>query len=84
MSSTSLADLEKLNEEEQFSSRPPTLGRNSLDIAKDEEKSIDHASQPSVEDNPPPLSTVRLALLMTGLCLSMFLVALDFVYSPLD
>ena len=36
---------------------------------------------PESEDvtNPPPMSTARLITLMAGLCLSLFLVTLDFV-----
>ena len=43
----------------------------------DEEKQQNGQSDSA--ENPPPMSRARLSLLVLGLCLSMFLVALDFV-----
>lgn len=79
MSSTTLVNMDKLGGKETPSSSgtpPPT--RNSLDGGLDEEK-LPLPHEPEEGDNPPPLSRTRLTLLMIGLCLSMFLVALDFV-----
>jgi len=82
MSSTTLVNLEKLNErEEPLSSGTPTPVRNSVEVTRDEEKVIDDPIEPDNVANPPPLSKVRTGILMLGLCLSMFLVALDFVGS---
>ena len=77
--STATLITEKLAEEAPegpLSSTTPTPVRTSLDNPiKDEEK----LSEEEAADDPPPLSTARVVLLMLGLCLSMFLVALDFV-----
>jgi hypothetical protein len=78
MSTTTLVNMDKVKDKETpLSSGTPTPTRNSLDHIPDEEKLS--LPQESEGDNPPPLSRTRLALLMIGLCLSMFLVALDFV-----
>lgn len=78
MSSTTLVSLNKpVEREEPLSSGTPTPARNSFEHVPDEEKVLE--SEPDETDNPEPLSRVRLILLMLGLCLSMFLVALDFV-----
>lgn len=75
MSSTTLVTLEK---EDALSSGTPTPTRDSLEHIRDEEKqSLEQQSEDA--DNPEALSRARLVLLMLGLCLSMFLVALDFV-----
>ena len=79
MSSTTLVNMEKVSDKETpFSLGTPTPTRNSLDHVPDEEK-LPLPQEPEEGDNPPPLSSTRLTLLMIGLCLSMFLVALDFV-----
>jgi hypothetical protein len=58
-------------------SETPTA-RNSIEnTAADAEKQ----AQDAPNDDPPPLPRVRLVLLLIGLCLAMFLVALDFVCS---
>jgi hypothetical protein len=75
MSTTTLVSLGK---ERSLSSGTPTPTRNSLEYIRDEEK-LPPAQEPEDADNPEPLSRARLILLMLGLCLSMFLVALDFV-----
>jgi len=78
MSSTTLVSLNKpVEREEPLSSGTPTPVRNSFEHVPDEEKLPVH--QQDETDNPEPLSRVRLILLMLGLNLSMFLVALDFV-----
>ena len=79
MSSTTLVNMNKVGgKDTPLSSGTPTPTRNSLDDVADEEKlSVPQESEGG--DNPPPLSRTRLTLLMIGLCLSMFLVALDFV-----
>jgi hypothetical protein len=78
MSTSTLVALDKLpDREDALSSTTATPARNSLDM-KDEEKQTpeeDHVDGP----DPPELSQFRLVILMLGLCLSMFLVALDFV-----
>lgn len=79
MSSTTLVNMDKLGgKETPLSSGTPTPTRNSVDDGLDEEK-LPLPQEPEEGDNPPPLSRTRLTLLMIGLCLSMFLVALDFV-----
>jgi hypothetical protein len=75
MSTTTLVPLEKLKVEEPLPSGEATPARNSLD-RHDEEKLPE---APDEEDLPPPMTKTRLSLLVLGLCLSMFLVALDFV-----
>jgi hypothetical protein len=78
MSSTTLVTLDKpIEREEPLSSGTPTPVRNSFEHVPDEEKLSVH-EQDEAHD-PEPLSKVRLILLMLGLCLSIFLVALDFV-----
>ena len=77
MSSATLVNSEKLSGGDTPSlSSTPTPARHSLDAIRDEEKL---PQEPEGEGNPPPLSKIRVVLLMLGLCLSMFLVALDFV-----
>ena len=78
MSSTTLVSLDKAMEcEEPLSSGSQTPARNSSEPMPDEEKlSVPEQDE---SDDPEPLSRVRSILLMLGLCLSMFLVALDFV-----
>jgi len=66
-----------IEREEPLSSGTPTPTRNSFEHVPDEEKLS--GRQEDEADNPEPLSQIRLILLMLGLCLSMFLVALDFV-----
>ena len=79
MSSTTLVNMDKVSDQETPSSfGTPTPTRNSLEHVPDEEK-LRLPQEPEDGDNPPPLSRTRLTLLMLGLCLSMFLVALDFV-----
>ena len=77
MSTTTLVSLGK---ERPLSSGTLTPTRNSLEHVRDEEKQS-HEQEPEDADDPEPLSRARLILLMLGLCLSMFLVALDFVSS---
>ena len=78
MSSTTLANVDEFGGKDMpLSSGTPTPTRNSLDHFSDEEK-LPPPQEPE-GDNPPPMSRTRLALLMIGLCMSMFLVALDFV-----
>ena len=76
MSSTTLNNIDnlKLPEREGPLSDAPTPARNSLETAHDAEK----LSEPE-QDGPPPLSRTRKSLLIMGLTLSIFLVALDFV-----
>ena len=77
MSSTTLVNLDKLSDRDNtLFSGTPTPVRRSLDTIRDEEKL---PQEPEGPDDPPQMSKMRLALLMLGLCLSMFLVALDFV-----
>ena len=80
MSSTTLVSLDKLKErEEPLSSDSQTVSRNSFETPADEEKLSVREQHES--GDPEPLSRVRSILLMLGLSLSMFLVALDFVRS---
>ena len=77
MSSTTLVNLEKLSDrDDTLFSNTPTPGRRSLDTIRDEEKL---PQEPESSDDTPQLSKMRLVLLMLGLTLSIFLVALDFV-----
>jgi hypothetical protein len=71
-STTTLTNFEK---EEALSSGTPTPARNSIEKVRDEEEQPPSQEPEDVE----PLSRARVVLLMLGLCLSMFLVALDFV-----
>jgi hypothetical protein len=78
MSSSSLAVPEKLEDGGKLILSETPTARNSLDHPEDKEKQApDTASEE--EEDPEPLSRIRLILLMLGLCLAMFLVALDFV-----
>ena len=74
--------LVTLVKEEQLSSGTPTPSCNSLNSISDEEKQFPE-QQLERADDPEPLSRTRQVLLMLGLCLSMFLVALDFVRSKI-
>ena len=78
MSTTTLVSLDatKLHEEGGLSPAP-TPSRISLDTARDMEKLPEE--EHDVGDDPPPLSNLRMSLLVMGLTLSIFLVALDFV-----
>ena len=67
-----LASLEK---ERSISSGTSTPARNSIEKVRDEEKQPPSEEPEDIET----LSQTRVVLLMLGLCLSMFLVALDFV-----
>jgi uncharacterized membrane protein len=59
-------------------SSAPTPNRGSLDVLeKDVEKLSDDQNE---EDEPEQLSSLRTSLLIMGLTLSIFLVALDFVF----
>ena len=79
MSSTTLANLDIASEKDlPLSSGSLTPVRKSFENVNDQENQL----QQDDADNPPPLSTMRLTLLMLGLSLSMFLVALDFVSPP--
>jgi hypothetical protein len=77
MSTTTLVNLDiPKDREDALSSTAPTPHRTSLDTIRDEEKLA------PVQDDvnqPEPLSKARLSLLIMGLTLSIFLVALDFV-----
>lgn len=79
MSTTTLVnlDLPKLREDA-LSSTAPTPTRNSLETIRDEEKLSQEQANDS-DDQPEPLSKVRMSLPIMGLTLSIFLVALDFV-----
>jgi len=76
--STPTLVTEKLAEDGPLSSTTPTPVRTSLDEPIKDEEKLAVEEEPTEED-PPAMSTVRLTLLMLGLSLSMFLVALDFV-----
>jgi uncharacterized membrane protein len=79
MSTTTLVSLGAPKLEEMDLSATPTPNRGSLDLPeKDVEKLAEE--QHNEEDDPEPLSTLRTSLLIMGLTLSIFLVALDFVF----
>jgi hypothetical protein len=77
MSTTTLVNLDiPKDREDALSSTAPTPRRTSVETIRDEEKL---APVQDDVDQPEPLSKVRLSLLIMGLTLSIFLVALDFV-----
>ena len=79
MSTTTLVSLGAPKLEGMDRSSSPTPNRGSLDVLeKDVEKLSD--DQQSEEDEPEQLSSLRTSLLIMGLTLSIFLVALDFVF----
>jgi hypothetical protein len=79
MSTTTLVNLDVSKErEDALPSTTPTTARNSLEVIRDEEK-LPQEQLDDSNDEPEPLSKVRLSLLIMGLTLSIFLVALDFV-----
>ena len=79
MSTTTLVSLGAPKLEGMDRSSAPTPNRGSLDVLeKDVEKLSD--DQQSEEDEPEQLSSLRTSLLIMGLTLSIFLVALDFVF----
>jgi hypothetical protein len=63
-----------------LSSTAPTPGRNSAEILNTEDKLEEQNGSDELE--PEPMSKTRTSLLLMGLTLSIFLVALDFVLSP--
>jgi hypothetical protein len=78
MSTTTLVNLDVSKEREDAPpSTTPTTAHNSFEVIRDEEK----LPQESDDSNnvTEPLSKLRLSLLLMGLTLSIFLVALDFV-----
>jgi hypothetical protein len=81
MSTTTLVH-EKLGESSDVDfSSAPTPRQNSFEMIPDEEK-ITEREVPT--DEPEALSRTRLSLLVMGLTLSIFLVALDFVSPDLS
>lgn len=78
--SATLANLDKFSDNEASLSSGALTARNSHEFVGDDEK-LSVANESQNGDNPAPLSKARLVLLMLGLSLSMFLVALDFVRS---
>jgi hypothetical protein len=80
MSTTTLVSLGVPKIGEEGLSPTPTPARNSLEsTTRDMEKLPHEAEEQDSEDEPPQLSTLRMSLLVMGLTLSIFLVALDFV-----
>lgn len=81
MSTTTLVSLKAAKLHEGSLSSTPTPARGSLDSARqtDPEKLPQEDHHESDGEEPPPLSTLRMSLLVMGLTLSIFLVALDFV-----
>jgi len=79
MSTLTPADNAKIDDRETPTSGASTLIRNSIDDMEKPQGSVS-----SEGDNPPEHSTIRLVLLVLGLCLSMFLVALDFVLAIVE
>lgn len=78
MSTTTLVSLGAPKLEGMDRSSSPTPNRGSLDVLeKDVEKLSDDQNE---EDEPEQLSSLRTSLLIMGLTLSIFLVALDFVF----
>jgi hypothetical protein len=78
MSTTTLVSLDVSKErEDALPSTTPTTAHNSFEVIRDEEK----LPQEFDDSNnvTEPLSKLRLSLLLMGLTLSIFLVALDFV-----
>jgi hypothetical protein len=77
MSTTTLVNMDiHKDREDALSSTTPTPLRTSLEVIRDEEKLTPLQDD---ADQPEPLSKARLSLLIMGLTLSIFLVALDFV-----
>lgn len=77
-----------------FTIKAPTLIKSfevSLDLSltrldstpktlnEDQDRSLDEDKDAEVPQNAPPLSKFRLGCIICGLCLSLFLVVLDFV-----
>lgn len=85
MSTTTLVSLDAPKLEGMDVSSTPTPNRGSLDIPEKDVEKL-HEDQHNEEDDPEQLSTLRTSLLIMGLTLSIFLVALDFVFlvSQLD
>ena len=73
--STATLQEEPAEKDGALSSAASTLERKSLEIENNEKK----LEEGSVPDEPEPLSKTRTSLLLMGLTLSIFLVALDFV-----
>lgn len=78
MSTTTLVNLDVSKErEDALPSTTPTTAHNSFEVIRDEEKLPQELDDSHNETEP--LSKLRLSLLLMGLTLSIFLVALDFV-----
>jgi len=89
MSTTTLVNLDAPKLHDPYLSFTPTPARNSLDTPAaaaagaremDPEK-LAETHDDSEGEETPQLSTLRMSLLVMGLTLSIFLVALDFVIS---
>jgi len=76
MSTTTLVQEKLVDNEDALSSTAPTPGRNSVELVHNDAK----LEEQIVADEPEPLSKTTLSLLVMGLTLSIFLVALDFVH----
>jgi len=79
MSTTTLVSLGAPKLEGMDRSSTPTSNRGSLDVLERDAEKLSEEHE-NAEDDPEQLSSLRTSLLIMGLTLSIFLVALDFVF----